>query len=378
MSASQSDTVDFVLPALAAPLTVANSRFYSFHVGLVHFIAIDTEVLFSGGNEALLAKRQVAWLRADLTRAAASRVERPWIVAFGHRPLCCSVIHDECEEDGRLLQQRLAALFHEFGVDLYVSGHQHVYERSFDVAPGSSAKAAPVTQRTTVNMLATTYILSGVAGPDKLKKRFKLAQPDFSAVRIAGHYGFGHLTVFNASHLGWAQVLCDSRARADEQGATLDSVVLVQHNHGSFLHRAPISSQSTGGSRHGLLASAEAGAAHLLPEEQLSGAVAGRTGAGAPAKGMKWFGVWGWALIGTLLGLGLGCAGVAMALVCTLKLVRARGGRAPASVFDLHVLSGRHSRIHRKGDGARTEEEEAFMQQDYVEDPYQPERARSI
>jgi len=123
MPASQSDTVDFVLPALAAPLTVANSRFYSFHVGLVHFIAIDTEVLFSGGNEALLAKRQVAWLRADLTRAAASRVERPWIVAFGHRPLCCSVIHDECEEDGRLLQQRMTALFHEFGKDLYVSGH---------------------------------------------------------------------------------------------------------------------------------------------------------------------------------------------------------------------------------------------------------------
>jgi len=93
---------------------------------------------------------------------------------------------------------------------------------------------------------------------------------------------------------------------------------------------------------------------------------------------MKWFGVWGWALIGTLLGLGLGCAGVAMALVCTLKLVRARGGRAPASVFDLHVLSGRHSRIHRKGDSARTEEEEVFMQKADVEDPYQPDRARSI
>jgi hypothetical protein len=41
-----------------------------------------------------------------------------------------------------------------YGVDLYLCAHQHNYERTFDVVNGT-------TERRTVNMRATTHILSG-------------------------------------------------------------------------------------------------------------------------------------------------------------------------------------------------------------------------
>ena len=158
-------------------------------------------------------------------------------------------------------------------------------------------------------MKATTYIVSGVAGPDKLRKKFKMEQPDFSAVRVVGKKGYGRLTIYNRTHMHWEQVACDDMA----QPQILDSVMLEQHRHGPFsdssgkpIARAPSSAHK-------------------------------------PAVGItKGMGVWGWALGGTLLGLMLGCAWALMALCLTLKLVRARGGRVPASVYSLSTWTGAH------------------------------------
>ena len=40
-------------------------------------------------QEAMRAQAQLTWLRSDLERAAGARTERPWIIAYGHRPLYC-------------------------------------------------------------------------------------------------------------------------------------------------------------------------------------------------------------------------------------------------------------------------------------------------
>ena len=45
---------------------------------------------------------------------------------------------------------------------------------------------------------------------------------------------------------------------------------------------------------------------------------------------------------------------------------------------DLHDLSCRHSRSQQKSDSARTDEDEAFKEQNNIEDPFQPNTARSI
>jgi len=45
---------------------------------------------------------------------------------------------------------------------------------------------------------------------------------------------------------------------------------------------------------------------------------------------------------------------------------------------ELHDLSGSHSRSQPKGDSASTDEDEAFKEQNDIEDPFQPNAVRSI
>ena len=77
----------------------------------------------------------------------------------------------------------------------------------------------------------------GTADHDKLAKSLQLPQPVFSARRLAGVYGYGRLHANNASSLRWELVQCDSHALAAQQGAVLDSVVLVQQSREPFAAR---------------------------------------------------------------------------------------------------------------------------------------------
>jgi predicted phosphohydrolase len=136
--------------------------FYSFDVGLVHFISYNTETYFNmTGNGALsgdgndCVKAQYNWMKADLAIANANRAVTPWIVVFGHRPMYCNVAaHNATTNtsgcDGEQEQSRNGAnacpgctsggepgssdfaiedLFHEYGVDVALYGHVHDYSR---------------------------------------------------------------------------------------------------------------------------------------------------------------------------------------------------------------------------------------------------------
>jgi hypothetical protein len=39
----------------------------------------------------------------------------------------------------------------------------------------------------------------------------------FSAKQVLGRFGYGRLTVLNASHMAWEQILCDSSEPAYKQ-----------------------------------------------------------------------------------------------------------------------------------------------------------------
>lgn len=103
------------------------------------------------------------------------------IIVHGHKPLYCSSPSPaECDawyarqregvplpltndssssSNGSRFEKRfgLEALFHRYGVDLYICGHEHNSERHFDVAFGESTQA-------TVDPPATTYIVTGAGG----------------------------------------------------------------------------------------------------------------------------------------------------------------------------------------------------------------------
>lgn len=122
------------------------NMWYSFNHGPVHFINIDTEAdaewsgsahcVFSdcGGFMGPGGIDQLAWLANDLKQANSQRNVRPWVVVQGHRPM----YEGDKYESG--FAEIFEGLFREHGVDMYLSGHVHSYERTLAVHGGAVAE----------------------------------------------------------------------------------------------------------------------------------------------------------------------------------------------------------------------------------------------
>mmetsp|Transcript_118041 Transcript_118041/g.329012 ORF Transcript_118041/g.329012 Transcript_118041/m.329012 type:complete len:568 (+) Transcript_118041:52-1755(+) len=221
--------------------TVPNNWWYSWESGLVHFVALSTEVYFDYPD---LVPVQYAWLLQDL--AAVDRTRTPWVIAHGHRPLYCSCDGD-C--DGAATTNRMGLkqsdgsfkyglehLFYEHGVDLYIAGHEHDYERMFDVAPHYNAVMpwlSGITTRSTADPPATTYMVTGSAGNIEDHEPFLRPAPRRSAKRL-NTYGWSKMTVYNSTHVLWQQVQTDAGAPASSWGKVMDEAWIVQRHHGPF------------------------------------------------------------------------------------------------------------------------------------------------
>ena len=130
-----------------------NNWFYAVDVGNVHLLSISTEVYFSNPE---LVPLQLAFIEADL--GSVDRSKTPWVIVHGHRPFYCSTDSD-CDGPAMTLKSSLEEVFHSYGVDLYLCGHEHNYERMHAIykeVMDSSAGGA--------NPRATTYIVTGDAG----------------------------------------------------------------------------------------------------------------------------------------------------------------------------------------------------------------------
>lgn len=150
----------------------------------------------------------------------------------------------------------------KFGVDLYLTGHIHLYQRFLPaLGPSSSSLLAPPRDidHACVSEDGHRYtdpkyfptIVVGSPGDQEITPRFaclgldgvgKTVWDDVQAVCTAD-YGYGHLTVANATHMKW-EFLQTGRSpgvRDHEQvrsprsfpvPVVRDHLWLVQHNHG--------------------------------------------------------------------------------------------------------------------------------------------------
>jgi len=118
----------------------------------------------------------------------------------------------------------LEKLLHEYGVDFYIAGHEHNYERMYDVYDKKTTK-------TNVNPPATIHIVTGDAGGPEEHEKFKRKIPDRTAFRTDA-YGYSRMTVYNATTLLWEQVETDTDANVFDK--VIDSVWITQEKHGPF------------------------------------------------------------------------------------------------------------------------------------------------
>lgn len=132
----------FTLPRNGASASFPEhaERYYSYDYGPVHFVALDTEFAF---QDATRRAEQVAWLDADL--AATSQ---PWTIVYFHRSPYCAL--GEHVSD-LTVRATFGPIFERHGVQLVISSHEHVYERTKPIRAGLSGSAV-------------TYIVSGGGG----------------------------------------------------------------------------------------------------------------------------------------------------------------------------------------------------------------------
>jgi hypothetical protein len=138
------------------------NMWYSYDYGLVHFVHIDTETDLGNGivgpDEGSTEfggpfgtyNQQINWLTNDL--ASVNRSLTPWVVVFGHRGwYLSSTTNPTC-------QTAFENLFYTYGVDVYVNGHAHLYERTVPIYNNV------IDPNGLSNPSATIYLTNGAAG----------------------------------------------------------------------------------------------------------------------------------------------------------------------------------------------------------------------
>ena len=142
----------YVMPTRAESGGVASGTeaYYSYDYANVHFICLNSHDL-----DRRPAAAMAQWLRADLEKAKAD-----WLIAFWHHPPYTKGTHDsDTEKELVEMRRYILPILEGGGVDLVLTGHSHIYERSMliDGAYGPNAKVETNAPATTPNNNPTSF-----------------------------------------------------------------------------------------------------------------------------------------------------------------------------------------------------------------------------
>lgn len=189
-----------------------NNHFYTTTVGPVRVIGISTEFYYFLVYGTSQIGTQFRWLENELIEANKPRNRRthPWVVVMGHKPLYCSSnFRMYCKVEALILRNGwfgiygLDKLFYDHKVDVYFSGHMHIYERMFPVFNNMGNASRTVNPYT--DPWAAVHIVTGSAGGAGDLFGFEDEKPDWSANRLLT-YGYSMLYPLNATHLRIDQI----------------------------------------------------------------------------------------------------------------------------------------------------------------------------
>ena len=164
-------------PQVAYPPFGMKGRWYALRRGPVEFFLLDT-------NMNARWQHQLPWLRRTLAASTA-----PWKVVVGHHPIYSSGFYG----DDPAAIARLTPLFRQYGVQLYINGHEHHYERSRVIE-------------------GTTYLVVGGGGAS-----LRAVVPDEHSAKALSRYSFAEITATPTTLevIGWG-----------DRGDRIDAAVL--------------------------------------------------------------------------------------------------------------------------------------------------------
>jgi 3',5'-cyclic AMP phosphodiesterase CpdA len=148
-------------PQVSYPPFGMQGRYYHLRRGPVDFFMLDTNVTADW-------LRQGAWLQKALAASTA-----PWKVVVGHHPVYSAGHYG----DDRAAIARLTPLFRRHGVQLYINGHEHNYERTrvidgttYLTVGGAGAWLRPVRPNARSAHAQSVYSFAELnAGPEALR-----------------------------------------------------------------------------------------------------------------------------------------------------------------------------------------------------------------
>ncbi|KAI0470577.1 Metallo-dependent phosphatase-like protein [Xylariaceae sp. FL0804] len=222
---------------------------YSFDYGLVHFLAFDSETDYPYSPEYPFIRdtdgqgdkpnksqtyitdsgpfgyidgnwtenesyEQYHWIKKDL--AAVDRTKTPWVIAMAHRPMYSSQTSSALGN----LRDGFQDLFLDAGVDMYLSGHIHWYERMWPLTRAGAVDNSSVGGKDlyyTNPGTSMTHIVNGMAG--NIESHSTLgSDPLLGITNVLDqtHYGFSKLTVQSAEQLTWQFIMGKDGSIGDE------------------------------------------------------------------------------------------------------------------------------------------------------------------
>ena len=163
-------------------LPSGTESYYSYDIGNIHFLALDS---YGPDNKGMYMYdqmgEQTAWVIKDLKAN-----KKKWVVAYWHHPPYTKGSHDSDTETLLIkIRENFIKNIEDYGVDLVLTGHSHVYERTklirgyfgkeadFDpkkyeisssTAKDDGSKNSAPYQKTATNNKGTVYVVSGSSG----------------------------------------------------------------------------------------------------------------------------------------------------------------------------------------------------------------------
>lgn len=208
------------MPSDVASQAVGNlgvgNMWYSFDYGMVHYVVVSMETDFPNNPDASFGNgpfgysgEQTDWLAADLK--SIDRCLTPWVIVVGHRPW-----YSSSSSPCTACQTAFESLFVEYEIDLYMSGHYHVYERMVPIGLNGTADPQGLD-----NPTSPWYILNGIGGHYGGLNPFNVANPyqKYGLDQYNATYGWSRLSFHNRTHM--THELVNSSSNAVLDSATL-------------------------------------------------------------------------------------------------------------------------------------------------------------